>query len=718
MVRAREEIDLVPGAFGCRDVRSVGDYTSTPSTYVWVSSFTRERQTRCKGRAEVAQRIFMYVDSYPHCTATDIFLVTAAACTWHIMSRRYRGSNRPWMSVLTDDHECPIPAEWVLELSRSFVGDLSANVQRTGVFIPSIHCPWEGQLPMFEHFSIPIWVLCTEGASVVDPMLRSYIPSREAVTSATEALQWGQTPAGGEMQPEPVFAWGDVDSSWGHADNGCQSGGENQLISLDFQEEVSPVRLFPEPERNSGQLRGEDWQAFLARRREGNMKREEKETPAQRQSRLSRATSAGNQDYPAKKTTVFEWQPQEEYDGFRLRIRITKNDIPSVWREYSATTRTYDSFHNEWDLCDELDPTSIPDGDWEDEIFAPPAHPAPPTLPPAPPQPPSRTSFLQDIDRYFGHHEVASSSKLNHGIEHFVSTLHFRLGFQLAASTSTPRGRSATFESWIRKTEWLHLCRLVGDVGADVATIPDAQKEIITCFIGYLVTLPASGLSEMPADLWDLGPDPSLAVSNAHIRVSNVQTPKQLLYVIEPSLSASLVVWKLVVADAATAVMCLRRDWGSDITKIALNLLQKGIAFKTLQAMAVAPDARRPLTELRLYSPTYTRPPCKAVYADYVVYEQHRHEFMNQPRARAALLHGGLVWRLALHSFGFDNLPSVLEGISREAVPFGLMLLINDQTYFDDELSEEEVDFMCGTYYSHNGKFFFLPTTTQTLTFR
>jgi hypothetical protein len=188
--------------------------------------------------------------------------------------------------------------------------------------------------------------------------------------------------------------------------------------------------------------------------------------------------------------------------------------------------------------------------------------------------------------------------------------------------------------------------------------------------------------------------------------VSYAQLPQQRLYVIEPSLSASLVVWKLVVADAATAVMCLRRDWGSDITKIALNLLQKGIAFKTLQAMAVAPDARRPRTELRSYSPTYTLPPFKAVYADYVVYEQHRHEFMNQPRARAALLHGGLVWRLALHSFGFDDLPSVLEGISREAVPYGLMLLINDQTYFDDELSEEEVDFMCGTYYSYNSKFF------------
>jgi hypothetical protein len=168
----------------------------------------------------------------------------------------------------------------------------------------------------------------------------------------------------------------------------------------------------------------------------------------------------------------------------------------------------------------------------------------------------------------------------------------------------------------------------------------------------------------MPSNLWDLGPERSLAVSNAGIRVSYVQLPQQWLYVIEPSLSASLVVWKLVVADAATAVMCLWRDWGSDITKIALNLLQKGIAFKTLQAMAVAPDACHPCTELHSYSLTYTLPPFKAVYTDYVIYEQHRHEFMNQPCARATLLHGGLIWRLALHSFGFDDLPSILEGIS------------------------------------------------------
>ncbi|KAG1721117.1 hypothetical protein EDB19DRAFT_1646668, partial [Suillus lakei] len=96
----------------------------------------------------------------------------------------------------------------------------------------------------------------------------------------------------------------------------------------------------------------------------------------------------------------------------------------------------------------------------------------------------------------------------------------------------------------------------------------------------------------------------------------------------------------------------------------------------------------------------HRQPPFNPPYADYVVYEQLRHEFMNRPRVRAAFLHGGLIWRLALHSLGFDHLPSVVEGISTEAVPFG-DLFVGDggQTYYDDGLSEEEIDFMCGTYY-------------------
>ncbi|KAG1890840.1 hypothetical protein F4604DRAFT_1566529 [Suillus subluteus] len=121
--------------------------------------------------------------------------------------------------------------------------------------------------------------------------------------------------------------------------------------------------------------------------------------------------------------------------------------------------------------------------------------------------------------------------------------------------------------------------------------------------------------------------------------------------------------------------------------------------------MAVSPDTRCPLSELRTFSLGYFHPPFKAVYADYIAYEQYRHEFMNETRARAALLRGGILWRLALHSLGFDVLPSALIGVSQDAVPFGLMLSINGETHFDDELSEEEVDFICGMYYvyTNNG---------------
>ncbi|KAG2103649.1 hypothetical protein BD769DRAFT_1367311, partial [Suillus cothurnatus] len=71
----------------------------------------------------------------------------------------------------------------------------------------------------------------------------------------------------------------------------------------------------------------------------------------------------------------------------------------------------------------------------------------------------------------------------------------------------------------------------------------------------------------------------------------------------------------------------------------------------------------------------------------------------------AALLCGGILWQLVLHSLGFDILPLVLIGISQDAVPFGQMLSLNGKTHFNDDLSEEEVDFICRMYYvyTNNG---------------
>jgi hypothetical protein len=153
----------------------------------------------------------MYVNSIFNFIVTDACLVTAAACSWHIMNRQYRGSNRPWMALLINHPTCPIPAEWVHELSRLFVGDLSANVPRTGVFISSSHCPWELQLPMFERFSIPVWVLCKPD-SVFDTKLRQYHPSKEAVARAIEGQRICEA------------TWGQDADAWGKQADTTQSG--------------------------------------------------------------------------------------------------------------------------------------------------------------------------------------------------------------------------------------------------------------------------------------------------------------------------------------------------------------------------------------------------------------------------------------------------------------------------------------------------------------
>ncbi|KAG1867185.1 hypothetical protein DFJ58DRAFT_723874 [Suillus subalutaceus] len=379
---------------------------------------------------------------------------------------------------------------------------------------------------MFEKFSLLIWVRFPQNTAAVDSSSRHYILSPAAVTHATEAVQWEQTPDTWG-QPDDS-AWGQQgDSTWGQPVNNGQSalGWDGSVVGWGQNSGAQPMSDVPEAHVDS---------QFPIPQPHSRQKKEEKEMPAQRQLRQSHEHSAMNHSMPGKcsTTVVFEWQPDDEFGGFHQCIHLTKAEIPTTWMLYSKSTRVYDSFRNKWDLCNALDPTSIPNGNWEEDNFPPASAPSEPT-PAPPPPPPPLSSFLKDIEAYFGHYEVAPSTQYTRSVEQFVLILHFHLGYHLAASTTTPQGRSTTFDDWTRKTQWTHLCKLVSNTPTNITSIPDTQKHVITCFIGYLITLPQSQLSDIPPNLWDLGPDSSLSVSNAHIRVSYVQQPKQQLYIIE-----------------------------------------------------------------------------------------------------------------------------------------------------------------------------------------
>ena len=65
---------------------------------------------------------------------------------------------------------------------------------------------------------------------------------------------------------------------------------------------------------------------------------------------------------------------------------------------------------------------------------------------------------------------------------------------------------------------------------------------------------------------------------------------------------------------------------------------------------------------------------------------------MTQPRTRAALLAGGILWRLAIESIGSSEVHErVLNGPSEEALRFGKYLLPHPDTnelVWDDTLTE------------------------------
>ncbi|KAG2056608.1 hypothetical protein BDR06DRAFT_969978 [Suillus hirtellus] len=286
-----------------------------------------------------------------------------------------------------------------------------------------------------------------------------------------------------------------------------------------------------------------------------NKKREEKETPSQKQACLSCEHSVENHRIPGKSSTiqVFEWQPQDEYNGFMLHTHITKAGVQDIWGDYNKFTRIFDSFSNQWDLCLTLNPTSMPDGDDQedgDNIM--------PLLPKTAPldvPPPAPSSFLNDIYMYFGSN--VSLSLRHKDIEGLASILHYYIGYRPTAPSSAPLYASMQLNEWIQKTNWDHLHKLLGDLVTETGSIAEPQHQSITIFIAYLVNLKESDLGTIPPDVWDLRPDPSLQITHAHIQISYTNLSQRRYYIIKPHQSPNLVVWTLAIPNPITAVMCL-----------------------------------------------------------------------------------------------------------------------------------------------------------------
>jgi hypothetical protein len=289
--------------------------------------------------------------------------------------------------------------------------------------------------------------------------------------------------------------------------------------------------------------------------------------------------------------------------------------------------------------------------------------------------------------------------------EEFIDTLCCRYGFLCEDTTMAGMGGA---QGAVNQRD------LSLSMGVFVARGCDIPSNYHHRFIAF-TTMLRSGVSH--PQLWDLDPlsarrlpDPPHSDSDAFsIRRLHDQRGN-VLYEIETPLARSFIEehYRLAVSTASTALDCYRRDYQYMLTA-ATRLVYTGKSFWTLKPRT----RRRQYPRPGPFIPPYRRMDYKFTYLDYYSYTIEREKFFRYPHARAALLRGGIVWRLALDELDYEN---AIGGPSDTADDFGIVVTLPDGTELvDDALTDREQDLICGVYAVYTGMLLYVSKLVRNL---
>lgn len=139
------------------------------------------------------------------------------------------------------------------------------------------------------------------------------------------------------------------------------------------------------------------------------------------------------------------------------------------------------------------------------------------------------------------------------------------------------------------------------------------------------------------------------------------------------------------------------------LSSLATHLAEKGIRFYTLLELEKTP-LLMPLSGIQVTIPQRL-PDYVFTLSDYEVYVQQRTQLLCSPWGRAALLYGGIILRIAKEHLSPEPAgmgPS--SAVTDFCLGFGTEDHINGCLYWDDQLSEDELDIICGTHHLHTGR--------------
>jgi hypothetical protein len=552
---------------------------------------------------------------------------------------------------------------------------------------------------------------------------------RQAAAKATWSSAESAWPSAEAAWPSAESAWPSAEAAWPSAESAWPSAeaawpsAEAAWPSTQAASSSSYHGLPPNVEEN-GKVYNH-YNDFFAARVKRQKELMKVESPRDRQARESRERYPG-----VKNAKVYEWEKKQSSGGREVyqRVRVNKKRNEDVYCFYKPYQRLFNAFANEWDLCDEFnfgskegyqsdtdsdseyDFRSYPKNSVSQPTSAPPlaTSSAPPlatlSAPPlatssAPPldtssAPPLATSSAPPLDTSSAPPLDTSMDVVDHE-DSSASPTHSRDPLKILSLVYgyVPRSSADDVRSTI---DWDSILRFLGFVHKlEELAVPEPERIAIINFFCTVVS--KDGANDMGTDFRNLFP------------FEQVQRPSGDLFVFS-SPPSNVCHWVLGVHSPAAALyVCryiLENPNAHTILTVAQRLLDQGIRFRTLLPLVCSP---RQLTVNEPYVPkTYRLIDHTFTTADFDVAMLACQSVLTSPQGRAALLRGGIVGRIAKEFLSIDG---VLDGPSVEVTAHrvGYIALSgkDNSRFCDDQLTENEIAIICGTYSLYTGKFHF-----------
>jgi hypothetical protein len=478
-----------------------------------------------------------------------------------------------------------------------------------------------------------------------------------------------------------------------------------QLATTFFSKNPSQKSPRSLPKKISSQESAEDqrekpWEEYLKKLRERTQSLIDKEEPSARQSRLSREANP-----PFRKTVVYVWE--RNIDGKYERTKVPQRCNAETLDEFKQPgQKVYNAYFNEWNCgFDFIDPQDYNwdienwDDDDDDDIY-------PHAGVTATTATPSNLSSFSNV--------APADTACNSSQDQLVSLLQASdaarsFDFQAPPYSQVlseffgfvpPLPLPTTHPSPIPHTDSrVKLFRSLLGIMLEPQFLDSVLSQY--CF-EFLSSFSKLALSVPRNELFDLSTGNRMSLDGTR-RFHRLQKVDTNIFLLDLDEKDATVPWRIATTNSIDALLLCRLDPTFNDYKLCVELLRRGVHFHTLLPLQVPGPAKIPtiFIPVRLSGYEFTSD-------DYKAYLRERESLLRNPRiARAALMRGGIIWRLVVSQVSVSEVlhgPTAAvtlhkQGIAVPSTESGICL-------WDDTLDDTELNSLCGLVHCHTGMFY------------